>query len=71
MLDLTLMFAQAFIFPFRFQSYVVSENERTEVLLRDEFCFRFKCPPASADFLVKRNSDRIGNWISKVADQLE
>src|SRR4029077_16942256 len=39
LLDLTVMFAQIFIFPSRFQGEVISENEGAEILLQNQFRF--------------------------------
>jgi hypothetical protein len=62
------MLAQPLLLPFRFENQVVSENERTEVFLRDQFCLGFKEAPARADLLIKRNANGIRSWISKIVD---
>src|SRR5437763_13873960 len=58
------------IFPFGFQGRVVIENPASEILLRDQFRFRFEMSPSGGDFLVKRNADWIDHWVRQVVDRL-
>src|SRR6266404_1676831 len=71
LLELAGLLFKMSIFPFGFQGRVAIENPAPEILLRDQFRFRFEMSPSGGDFLVKRNADWIDHWVRQVVDRLD